>query len=347
MSATITTVIPTYRRPQLLRRALASVLRQTYADFCVRVYDNASGDDTEAAVAQTAGGDPRVEYFRQPQNIGGGPNFLFGMRKIDTPFFSFLSDDDVLLPDFFETALAGFARWPQALMSAASTVEVSADGAVRYVPLALWKREGLYAPPAGAFCMLDNRHPTWTTILFRREAIERTGYLDLDVGLPSDLDYEMRVAARFPIVVSFRPCGAYVSHPESGSARETAALAAGFERMRRNFETDERIDVRTRRHLSSRLARQLRMKLLEIWVKSLVRGDDDAALEAAVSMRDRYGPRLAGSLLVAAWYACTRMRPARSLLRWAEATRLRWRAARGRVELPAEAIARIREVLST
>src|SRR5207253_274107 len=132
-----------------------------------------------------------------------------------------------------ETALAGFDSRPSALFSAGSTVEVSADGVVRYVPFGLWAREGAYDPPSGAFAMLDNRHPTWTTILFRREALEQVGYIDLDVGPPSDLDYELRVAARFPIVVSFRPCGAYVHHAESGSAREAASVAAGFDLMRR------------------------------------------------------------------------------------------------------------------
>jgi len=329
VSATITTVIPTYRRPTLLRRALKSVMRQTYRDFRVCIYDNDSGDDTEAVVSDAAAGDPRVAYFRHPRNIGGAANFLFGMRRIDTPFFSFLSDDDVLLPHFFEAALHGFERCPSALMSAASTVEVSASGAVRYVPLALWEREGTYDPPSGAFAMLDNRHPTWTTILFRREALDRVGYLDPDVGAPSDLDYELRVAARFPVVVSSRVCGAYVNHPDSGSVRETPAVVAGFDRMRRNFATDERIEASSRSRLAHRLHRQLRLKLVEIWVKSLVCGDDAAALDAATSMRDRYGPRAGGVLLTFAWRACTRMPVLRSALRWIESVRLAQRARRG------------------
>lgn len=47
----ITTIIPTYRRPRLLRRAIRSVLNQTYPHFQVCVYDNASGDETATIVA--------------------------------------------------------------------------------------------------------------------------------------------------------------------------------------------------------------------------------------------------------------------------------------------------------
>ncbi len=43
----ITTVIPTYRRPLLLRRAVLSVLKQSHPHFIVHILDNASGDDTE------------------------------------------------------------------------------------------------------------------------------------------------------------------------------------------------------------------------------------------------------------------------------------------------------------
>ena len=345
MDATITTIVPTYRRPQLLQRALRSVLRQTYANFRVCVYDNASGDDTQAVVERIAASDARVSYHLHASNIGGAANFLYGMRQVDTPFFSFLSDDDVLLPDFYAVALDAFSRCPSAYMTAASTVEVGDDGAVRYVPLALWQREGLYEPPEGAFAMLDNRHPTWTTILFRREALADVGYLDLAVGAPSDLDYELRVALRFPVAISFRQCGAYVSHAESGSVRETAAVVTGFERMRGNFAGDERIDPSVRQRLSSRLTRQLRMKLLEIWVKALVRGDDRAALEAATAMRDRYGPRAAGAILVAGWHLCTRAGLFRAALRRLEAVRLGARARRGGARIDAAVEQSIREAL--
>ena len=41
---TVTAIIPTYRRPRLVRRAIESVLAQTYPHVRVLVCDNASGD---------------------------------------------------------------------------------------------------------------------------------------------------------------------------------------------------------------------------------------------------------------------------------------------------------------
>jgi spore maturation protein CgeD len=51
---TITTVLTTYRRPQFLRRAIQSVLNQTYSNFRLAVYDDASDEATKGVVCSFA-----------------------------------------------------------------------------------------------------------------------------------------------------------------------------------------------------------------------------------------------------------------------------------------------------
>ena len=114
----ITTVIPTYQRPRLLERAIRSVLNQTYPRFQVCVYDNASEDETKEVVAKLMKEDPRVKYFCHSSNIGVGPNFNYGLSRIETQYFSILSDDDVLIPNFFESALEKLAHYPNAMLVA-------------------------------------------------------------------------------------------------------------------------------------------------------------------------------------------------------------------------------------
>lgn len=50
--ALITTILPTYRRPQLLKRAIESVLKQTMQDFNLYIFDNASQDETPEIVSK-------------------------------------------------------------------------------------------------------------------------------------------------------------------------------------------------------------------------------------------------------------------------------------------------------
>src|ERR1019366_5330812 len=76
--ALVTTVIPTFRRPRVLKGAIESVLAQTFADFEVNVYDDASGDDTATVVQSISSRDPRVHYFCHPKRLGMMANFGYG-----------------------------------------------------------------------------------------------------------------------------------------------------------------------------------------------------------------------------------------------------------------------------
>ena len=67
--AKVTVIIPTYRRPEFLYRAIASVLAQTYKDFDLLVIDDASQDATREVVGRIA--DERMRYFQNEVNVGG------------------------------------------------------------------------------------------------------------------------------------------------------------------------------------------------------------------------------------------------------------------------------------
>jgi glycosyltransferase involved in cell wall biosynthesis len=205
----ITTIIPTYRRPRLVRRAILSALQQTYPRLRVCVYDNASGDETGEVVAELARRDPRVRYHRHPENIGGGANFNYGLARVDTPYFSFLSDDDILLPEFYEAAMAGFERFPDAGFYAGSTIVMTGRGEIEAVPLHFWPQEGYFPHPEGVLQLIRNPQPIWTSILFRKAVTDVAGPLDLSVGGPSDFDFQLRMACRAPFVVARKPCAIF------------------------------------------------------------------------------------------------------------------------------------------
>jgi len=121
--AQITTIIPTFMRPQLLGRAIRSVLGQSYPHFEVNVYDNASGDETPQVAAQFAERDSRVKYHCHPQNIGLVQNIAFGIERVATSFVNILSDDDIVLPGFFESAIRALEDHSEAAMYMGATID--------------------------------------------------------------------------------------------------------------------------------------------------------------------------------------------------------------------------------
>ena len=253
--AIITTIIPTYRRSKLLGRAIRSVLNQTYPYFKVCVYDNASGDETAEVVSEIAKHDSRVNYFCHKSNIGMISNFIYGMSRVETPFFSFLSDDDVLLPNFFQTVMDGFKSYPDAIFSAGATVHITEHGEVLNVPLHRWQREGFYNPPEGLLNMLGGKHPEWTAIVFRKEIVEKIGLLDKDIGYPMDLDYELQASARFPFVVSKKPCALFVTINTSftHTFEDDQFIKWGFRRMIDKLQENNFLPEDIRAHATDKL----------------------------------------------------------------------------------------------
>lgn len=207
----ITTIIPTYCRPKLLKRAIRSVLNQTYPHFQVCVYDNASGDETASIVAELSKEDPRVKYHCHAENIGATENFIYGMEHIETPLFSFLSDDDFLLPNFFKDGVVALNKTPEAICFCGGTLSIDFEGTIIKHDLEHWE-EGLYLPPNGLLEMVKKGHPNWQGTLFRKEVIDSFGTIDQEI-IAGDYDYLLKVAAQKIIIVSKKPCGIFQIYP--------------------------------------------------------------------------------------------------------------------------------------
>lgn len=99
--------IPTFNRPEGLRRTLRFICNQTYSNLEILVSDNASpGSETQKIVQGFAEIDKRVTYFRQPTNIGAVANFRAVLEKASGDYFMWAADDDEWDPAFIETCLS-------------------------------------------------------------------------------------------------------------------------------------------------------------------------------------------------------------------------------------------------
>ena len=92
--------ITTYNRVQYLKRAIDSIIRQSYSDFTLIVLDNCSSDDTEKYVLSL--NDSRIKYIRHTQNIGGGANINYGFKNCEAKYFCVFHDDDILHENLIE-----------------------------------------------------------------------------------------------------------------------------------------------------------------------------------------------------------------------------------------------------
>ncbi|MBF6569629.1 MAG: glycosyltransferase family 2 protein [Candidatus Binataceae bacterium] len=290
MDAQITTIIPTFRRPRLLERAIRSVLCQTYSHMEVHIYDNASGDRTSQLVAELARRDTRVKYHCHPENIGLVGNFVSGIEKVSTPFFNILCDDDVLLPSFFASAIHAFARFPEITAYIGATIDAKMNGEVTDVPVRRYTH-GLLQPPKGLFEMLRKGHLDWAGFIFRRDTLSRVGGLDLATGTLFDVDLQLRIAGQYPIFISPSPAAILFSHPEQASA------AVAHDSIDKQFVPWDRIG----HHLAAmrgldkhhgELARELfqarlRRRIVRAGGEAVARGSYNEGLKAVRILREK------------------------------------------------------------
>jgi glycosyltransferase involved in cell wall biosynthesis len=87
--------IPTYNRPEGLRRTLQCITGQTYENLEIIVSDNCSpGPETEDVVREFVLRDSRIKYFRQEENQGPTFNLKFVLEKANGEYFMWAADDD-------------------------------------------------------------------------------------------------------------------------------------------------------------------------------------------------------------------------------------------------------------
>lgn len=107
MSKKVSVIIPTYRRPLFLKRAIESVLNSTYKDIeLIVVDDNNDGDayrqETERLMQEMLKIDQRVRYLKHNVNKNGSAARNTGIRNSTGEYIMFLDDDDVFLPEKIE-----------------------------------------------------------------------------------------------------------------------------------------------------------------------------------------------------------------------------------------------------
>jgi len=92
---TVSVIIPTYNRAQLVGRAIQSALNQTYQDFEIIVVDDGSTDNTEEAMKGF--GDERIRYIRHKENSGSSaaPGNT-AIRTARGEYIAFQDSDDEL-----------------------------------------------------------------------------------------------------------------------------------------------------------------------------------------------------------------------------------------------------------
>lgn len=98
----ITVYIPTYNRIKLLKRAIESVLKQTYDNFEIIVVDDNSNDGTQEYLKEIAVNNKKIRYFFKKENSGACISRNIAINNAKGEYITGLDDDDYMLEQRLE-----------------------------------------------------------------------------------------------------------------------------------------------------------------------------------------------------------------------------------------------------
>jgi glycosyltransferase involved in cell wall biosynthesis len=112
VKALVSTIIPVFNRPAMLREAVASVLAQSYRPIEIIIVDDSSTDDTPRVIEELAAAYAEVRGIRIPN---GGPGLAREAGRIEAggEFIQYLDSDDLLLPRKFESQVRALEEQPE------------------------------------------------------------------------------------------------------------------------------------------------------------------------------------------------------------------------------------------
>ena len=231
-------VIPAYNAEPFLERTLRSALRQTHSNLEVIVVDDGSTDKTRVIAEAAAATDDRVRILSVP-NGGVAKARNIGIGEANGEFVAFLDADDLWHPTKIELQLAAMSPGsgdyqPAAVYTFTRTIDtqdrVTGSGG-RVVLSGYSFARHLFAKPVG----------NGSSILVRREAAITVGGFDpiwaaRGIGGCEDLDFELRIAAKYAITAIGLYLVGYRQYPGNMSSNNLAMALGAISTVDRHID---------------------------------------------------------------------------------------------------------------
>ena len=190
---TVSIVIPTYNRAEVIERAIDSAIAQTVTETEIIVVDDASTDETVSILESY---EDQIQYYCHDQNRGGSAARNMGISEASGDYIAFLDSDDVwkptklekqinLLEDRGENWVAAYCDFKQ---TRSNRVVEKIDHFVRR-PTGLEGGEELI----DRIFLRTFAHGGASTIMVKRDALDELGGFDADFQRHQDLEFLVRL----------------------------------------------------------------------------------------------------------------------------------------------------------
>ena len=200
---TLSVVIPTFRRADVLARAVESVLSQNDEFIELIVADDASPDGTPQVLASLAAKEPRLKHVRRRQNGGTAATRNSGVVEATGEWVTFLDDDDEMLPGFLAAMRNSLASAPASVGFAWCGVRWVKDvqGQEQVLRDEVWAPDFPSRKAAYEGFLRHRRIGTNCGLTIRTSAFRTLGGFDESLRAAVDTNLLIRAAERYDFTV--------------------------------------------------------------------------------------------------------------------------------------------------
>lgn len=235
-AALVSVVIPAYNAGPFIERTLRSVIAQTYPSIEIIVVDDGSTDTTRAIACRVAEADARVKVI-SVANGGVARARNIGIEASRGEYVAFLDADDLWHPTKIALQVAALEAAGDPSWAASYTLSrsINADDLTRRPDPNRYRSGYILAQHLFARFVGNG-----SSLLVRRSAALAIGgfdpsYADAGIGGSEDLDFELKIAARYRIAAVPQFLVGYRHHPGNMSSNHVRMSRAIIETIRRSL----------------------------------------------------------------------------------------------------------------
>ena len=225
----VTAVITTYKRPpELLDRAIKSVLNQTHQNIELFVVDDSPAEYELRSAVKTlveSYTTKNVTYVPHEKTMGACAARNSGLARAQGNFIGFLDDDDEWLPNKIEDQLKAFDSEDVALVYCSYLIVLDSTEK-QEEHKGLFTREKVYEK-----LMYQNFIGSASFPLLRTEVLRQIGGFDVEMLSSQDYDVWLRIAKDHAVNYVKEPLVLYHWHEGEQITKNPAKKIAGIERF--------------------------------------------------------------------------------------------------------------------
>ena len=189
----VSVLMTVYNREKYIAEAIESVINSSYQNWELIIVDDQSKDRSVEIARSYEAKDTRIRVYVNEVNLGDYPNRNKAASYAKGKYLKYLDSDDIIYPHGLEVMVSAMEKFPEAGMGVS---DLNNKGEQSYPYLVdsyncylthFFGASFLYHGPTGC--------------IYNTDIFNSIKGFDIEYGVATDLDYNLKLAMKYPVVI--------------------------------------------------------------------------------------------------------------------------------------------------